>query len=234
MILSANLDNYFNDYFSVSENSPYFNVEFVDEIEQKYLKYLLGVDSFLELKNDLINGIAQSDKWKNFINGVVYEKNNKQIEYKGIIALLQGFVYYEIYKLQNSIQTSIGNYRADARNAKQVNSVNNEKDYLLRYNNSVMLYQSAINYLNDNNTKISRVVTSSMKIGDVYTITANTDYLLTNSRVRINNKDYTVSNITAVTFDITEANAITITDFAFYLYNNVEYSYLENKQQISY
>jgi len=236
MILSENIEKYFEGFFSVDEKNPYLTADFVGGIETIYLQGLLGVDSFFELKSDLINGVAQSQKWKDFINGKIYEIDNIQIDYTGIIDMLQGFVYYAIYKLQSVAQTSVGNQRLDTKNSTKTTYLQNEHDYFKRYNHSCKLYKKAIDFVYFNNDKIEKTATLIIdNFNGIYTVSSNINNILNYSRVFFNNKYYSVSNITASTFDISEVPGVIFDlNFHFYYYNNLKSKILIEKQQITY
>jgi len=236
VIISKNIEEYLGGLFAVADSNPYLRDIFINDVEEKYLKKMLGIDSFIEFKNNLVNGMPQTQKWIDFVEGKVYEVDNVQVDYQGIIDMLQGFIYYEIYKLQNSAQTSIGNQKLDGKNSYKDTYPQNEFDYLKRYNIAIDLMNDAINFLYNNNTKIEVVATSIVDNGnDTYTITSDTTHLLDYSRVNINNKFYTVSDISATNFVISEISGKTFdVNFYFRVYNELKFRQLQRKQQINY
>ena len=233
MILSKNIEDYFKGYYSI-EIDNYLTEDFVNAAEMQYLQSLLGIDSYFELKSDLTNGVPQSDKWKNFVNGVIYEIDNKQINYKGIIDMLQGFIYYEIYKLNNTSPTGVGQGRLSPENSELASYIQNEYEYFERYNKSVELSKEAQLFLSENQKSYDITATNITEVVGIYTVTCDMTNILINSRVLFD-KYYTVKTVTGTNFTFEAETGKTFDlNFTFKLYNNLSFKKFNILQQIDY
>jgi len=236
MILSENIQDYFNDFFAIATENQYLTADFVDSVERRYLQMLLGTDTFIELDNNLVNGVTTCNKWNDFINGTTYEFEGNQYIYSGIKDILQGFVYFEIYRLMNTSQSVIGNVKLQRQNSSQISYGQNESDYFERFNNSVKLTNDMVYFLLHNNIKNNKTATAiNDNLDGTYTIISDTENICKDSRIYLNSKFYNAINILPTSFDILAEQGILFDlNFYFYLYNNVIILNLARKLQIDY
>jgi len=241
MILSENLDNYFSGFYAVSENNPYFSdPKFISGLEKRFLLDFLGASAFLEFQNDIQNGLPTSEKWIDFVNGIIYEYENEQIIYEGILEMLQGFIFYKLYQISNTQQGNFENIDLKYKNALALSLSKNENENFKRWNKAVNFQKKAMEFLLIKNENSIKQTASNIadNLNDTYTITSNAQILglLNFSRVKMSdNLDYTVSNITAIDFQITaETGKIFENNFSFFLYNNLRLTSFAEKQQIRY
>ncbi len=92
----------------------------IEKYQKEILILILGNQEYYNLINDNSGLFPTSQKWIDFINGVSYVKNGKNINYEGVKEVIIAYVYYW-YKRNNDLQTGItGGLKLDLRNAKNI------------------------------------------------------------------------------------------------------------------
>lgn len=86
--------------------------------QNEFLEKVLGYQELFNLNNDNNGLFPITQKWIDFLDGVVYDKGSKKIDYKGIKEPLKNYIYY--WYLKNNQQTtgSFGGMQMKVVNAK--------------------------------------------------------------------------------------------------------------------
>ncbi len=116
--------------------------EIIEKSEKKYLRLLLGDDLYLKLIADLNNGIPQTQKYKDLMDGVTYSNGARNIIYDGLRQMLRYFCYSEYIKI-NYVDTSIGFVKQDKVNSDNIGNLFTEDNSNKAFNKGLQLYKSA-------------------------------------------------------------------------------------------
>lgn len=178
--------------------------EYITEYERKYLKMLLNVECYNDIKDT--DPLAQ--KYLDLINGVQYTNDNGDlVDFEGLKKILLRFIYAEY--VSDNFQTSIGGNVSSINENSSVLKGGNTTIIAQRYNEAIDRLYGLYEFL-DNKEELSQLVTSRSGIGTVTISVNSTEYLNVGSIVTILDYDYTVLSVVEnVSFDVDEsANTI--------------------------
>jgi hypothetical protein len=186
--------------------------EYIERIEEKQLKCLLGDTLYLLFKADSFGNDASSrDRYKELLNGLQYTDPKDDefiVDYVGLKRMLRLFIYSEYLPEQVYQNTIVGEVEGSSRNAfnTTIAKVNDTAED--RQRKGVDLYDSAQKFICDNNEKEYTPSSIIDQTGNVYLVSVSTTkYIQDGDTVSINGKDYVVSNlITDTSFEITETS----------------------------
>lgn len=89
-------------------NEAQFNATSL-QVQKSILRKLMGDHEYLLLDADLTsNGVPQTTKYINLINGVTYLYSAHNTIFQGLKEMLKGFIYYEINVNQMVVPTNAG------------------------------------------------------------------------------------------------------------------------------
>lgn len=127
---------------------------FIDAVEARVLKKLLGV----EMYNELIAGLAVEPaedielKWLALRDGDTYLYNEKTYEYVGLVELLKPYVFSEWVRETHTKFTTVGVVRTEADHTKPVNPsariVEAYNDYVAKVGSSLNVRGTLYGFLN--------------------------------------------------------------------------------------
>jgi len=222
MILSNNISNYFNGEFSYPLTKTDKLLSFIDKKEKAIITDLLGYQLAKQFFADLDDGVPQSQKWVDFVNGTEY-KNSYLINYEGIIEALQYYLLYFLLLNFEEYNSSSGRGNPYMRNFDSSATYEKEITANGHFNNMSYLYNQAGDYLEyENQNKISKTATSITDNTDgTYTVLlSNTDNLCNYQIIILDDIEYEIYDVILNTsFKINETTGITLNnDFYFYKY----------------
>jgi len=154
--LLDNTDFQTHPFLIVATETNFVNAltEQIAKRQRELLIQILGNQEYYNLENDNSGAFPITQKWIDFINGVVYTKDGNNIDYQGIKEVVKKYVYYW-YVRDNVIQaTESGgvvyneqNTYRKIQNLKMVQAYNEMVDLIGDYNNDI---PTVFNYLDDN------------------------------------------------------------------------------------
>lgn len=120
----------------------------IDEKCRLLMIDVLGSENYEDLGGLLVAGLlpdSAPDKWKLLVNGGVYTTDDVQHTWFGIKSMLAWYVYAQYVRDNVSYLSGVGEVRAEAKNAANVNST---QRYVYAWNKFVELYQGNVCSLN--------------------------------------------------------------------------------------
>lgn len=183
--------------------------EYITEYERKYLKMLLNVECY----NDIKDTDPLPQKYLDLINGVQYTNDNGDlVDFEGLKKILLRFIYAEY--VSDNFQTSIGGNVSSINENSTVLKGGNTVIIAQRYNEAIDRLCGLYEFLDDKEEFNQYIVTSTQVLG-VYTLgVSSTEYLSNGDTITLKGditgtpfeKDYVVSNVVEnISFDINEA-----------------------------
>lgn len=189
--------------------------EYITEYERKYLKMLLNVECYNDIKDT--DPLAQ--KYLDLINGVQYTNDNGDlVDFEGLKKILLRFIYSEY--VSDNFQTSIGGNVSSINENSTVLKGGNTVIVAQRYNEAVDrlcgLYEFLCEY-----EDMSQLIDNVVLVGTTYTLSvSSTKYLYNGDTITLLGVDYTVSNLVEdVSFDIESVAPIV------FMGNDIHYTY---------
>lgn len=181
------IDSDYVGYWSIS-TSTYSSDDFetfIDQYEKMGIEYIFGKKVYKDIKND-----PDQQKYIDLLDN-------------GFKEYLLGYTYFG-YIRDNFEQTNVGNVVLNAENSTGVGNAFNSSISVSRFNTGVCQFnQYTLEFLEDYG-QIDEEVISSVESGGVSTLTvSDTKYLKNGDTIEIGLDEFTVSNVTATTFDIT-------------------------------
>jgi hypothetical protein len=137
----------FSGYYSIDIASFSANETeaFINKLETKYLKKLLGNKLYDEYAAN-----QDEEKWLKLVNGTQYTDyigQTRELEPDDLKNMLLGFIYFELVKADKDKQTTTGYIRPDNQNSKPVGKTESVLNMIERFNDSVILYRKAYNFI---------------------------------------------------------------------------------------
>ena len=138
--------------------------------QKEFLLKILGYQEYYNLENDNAGLFPTTQKWIDFINGVVYNSGSYVMDYKGILEPLKLYTYY-FYQRNNFVQPgTFGGVKMEIENGY----LKLESDKMVQaWNEMVYLIgqlptnvPTAYNYLNDNDFNADMQIFT--KINDIF------------------------------------------------------------------
>jgi len=115
----------------------------VGKRQREFLIAVLGFQEYYNLENDNGGNLPITQKWVDFIDGVVYQKDNYNIDYKGIREALQRYVYFWYVRNNLTQMTEAGGVELQFENSIRKSGNQNAVD---AYNEMTSLIGSEANY----------------------------------------------------------------------------------------
>ncbi len=126
-------------------------MRYIDGKVRLFLQQTLGFDNFTALDSNVTSGVLNVgalQKWKNLVDGCTYVIDGTNYRWKGLkytegtdkTSILAHYVYCYWIKGNVSFMSGVGEIRAEAKNAINVNST---QTYVETYNEFVKMYQGA-------------------------------------------------------------------------------------------
>jgi hypothetical protein len=130
-------------------------IAFIERYEPTYLRNLFGVEMYNEFLGDLdANNVPLSP---NFLK--LYEPFAEdvtlytQLESRGVLDMLKGFIYFEFCREQINLVTPYGAVKPNSENSTIVNTVFNTM--YLKYNEALLTYKAIRDYIYLNSPKVT-------------------------------------------------------------------------------
>lgn len=145
--------NSFVGRYNISQNTQIKTdlEDFISEFEPIILEALLGAYLYNLLKADLIEGVPQTQKYIDLVNGVTYtDENDIILNYKGIKRMLIQLLFVD-WTLQSYYNSNIGNVKPIAEGATVLTEWENKRILAPISQDGVMLYRQTIKFLKDDN-----------------------------------------------------------------------------------
>ena len=172
--------------------------EYITEYERKYLKMLLNVECY----NDIKDTDPLSQKYLDLINGVQYTNDNGDlVDFEGLKKILLRFIYAEY--VSDNFQTSIGGNVSSINENSTVLKAGNTTIISQRYNEAVDRLCGLYEFLEEHKLYNPEITQANSNGTTTVVSVASTKYLYDGDTVTINDVDYVVSNVvTDVSFDV--------------------------------
>ena len=180
---------------------------YIDRFYISYLRKILGYQA----SKEIIDNDPLFDKWVDVLNGVYYYNISCDgyMQTTPLLDIIKGLIYFEFVR-DNFISTNTGLVKNTNENSTNLTGVESNYAALNRFNDAVAGVNDLLLPFFDNYQDYTVAITGFVDNGgDSYTIqTASTLYLIDGDTVKIDDTEYTVSNvITDTSFDITSTVA---------------------------
>ncbi|MEA3446454.1 MAG: hypothetical protein U9R19_17200, partial [Bacteroidota bacterium] len=156
--------------YAIPNEAPFFqdsNSTFLDDKEKYYLKKLLGITAYNELRENLL-----TIKWLDIINGLEYQIRNRTYFITGVKTMLLNFVYYEMQLNLWNLSSSSGFVIPKMENSEPENKLSVQGRIYGAYNEALRIYNSLIMYFYEHNITETLIASSVIDNGDdTYTFT---------------------------------------------------------------
>ena len=183
--------------FKISQNQ--FSKEdlrsYISEVQEEFLKKLLGAELYLEFGAELPTPTTQ--KFINLLNGVVYTYNDKVYDYTGLKRMLQYFTFYHFSNDQDVQNTIIGNVKGQSRNSENLSANATLAFSEERFNKGVDYFKDANIFIKYNNSQERTSTAITDNLDNTYTVAvSDTLYMVSGASFTLNGVDYTFGTIT--------------------------------------
>ena len=205
---------------------------YIKEIQEEYLKNLLGDQLYLELGAELPTPTTK--KLLNLLNGVVYTYDLKVYDYTGLKRMLQYLTYYYYTNDQDVQNTIIGNVAGQSRNSENLTPNSTLAFAEEKFNKAIDYFKEAqlfIQYTNSQKRTSTGVTDNS---DNTYTVAVtDTLYMVTGAAFTINGESYTFGTITentsfTFTASSTGLNFPSVSEIKYNIFTNFK-GVLQNK-----
>lgn len=204
--------NVFLSLSSAQDQTPYLDAA-ISEIQEDYLKDLMGISLYLKFAALYPNNLTQ--KFTDLLNGTTYadpqryNEYNKplQVDYIGLKKMLVHFTWWYYVTRQTGINAVAGMVKNGAIASNQFSTIEVSKNASMKYNVGIELYGQAQKFIRDANMS-SATSTTVINNGDG-TFTANFSaaikYIEVGDNINANGAAYAVTSVTStsVTFTAT-------------------------------
>lgn len=193
------------DRFNNTELESYIEIFLVE-----WLRKLLGDAVYL----DILNTTPLPQKYTDLLDGVVYFNTSEQKTRISVsfTAILRHLIYFEYVRKQSQVNTVNG--------VQEIQNENSMKGSIaqapFRFNRAITLFNKDTIAFLDQYQQVSRSIVSSVEApAGVYTIElADTLYMIDGESVSIGGVEYTATNITATTFEISSGAGLSFSGSA--------------------
>jgi len=172
---------------------------YISEVQEYYLKKLLGDELYLEFGAELPTPTTQ--KFIDLLNGVVYSEHETVYDYTGLKRMLKYFTFYSYTNDQDVQNTIVGNVKGQSRNSKNLSANATLAFSEEKFNKGVDYFKQARLFikLNDKQERTSTAVVDNLD--NTYTVNvADTKYMVTGEAFTINGVEYTFGTVTSSSF----------------------------------
>lgn len=175
---------------------------YIAEVQEEYLKKLLGDELYLEFGAQLPNPALQ--KFIDLLDGVVYLNDQGQkVDYTGLKRMLQYFTYYAYTNDQDVQNTIIGNVSGQSRNSQNLGPNSTLAFSESFYNKAIDYFRQSQEFIHSNDEQ-ERVSTNVVdNLDGSYTVSIDsTLYMVTGQPFTINGQQYDFDTVnTDISFD---------------------------------
>jgi len=134
-------DKYISQNVFTLEDLQYY----IDTVQEKILKELLGEDLYLKLLADCTDNVPATQKYIDLLDGKTYTETNAEgttvnVQYKGLKEMLRYFTFYYFIKEQPFRATISGVMAGENENGKAISAMQLNRIVVQAYNKGVDLY----------------------------------------------------------------------------------------------
>ena len=205
---------------------------YIKEIQEEYLKKLLGDELYLELGAELPTPTTK--KLLNLLNGVVYTYDLKVYDYTGLKRMLQYLTYYYYTNDQDVQNTIIGNVAGQSRNSENLTANSTLAFAEEKFNKAIDYFKEAQLFIQYNNSQKRTSTDVTDNTDNTYTVAvSNTLYMVTGAAFTINGELYKFGTITentnfTFTASSTGLNFPSVSEIKYNIFTNFK-GVLQNK-----
>ena len=205
---------------------------YIKEIQEEYLKKLLGDSLYLELGAELPTPTTK--KLLNLLNGVVYTYDLKVYDYTGLKRMLQYLTYYYYTNDQDVQNTIIGNVAGQSRNSENLTANSTLAFAEEKFNKAIDYFKEAQLFIQYNNSQKRTSTGVTDNTDNTYTVAVtDTLYMVTGASFSINGESYkfgTITENTSFTFTAssTGLNFTSVSEIKYNIFTNFK-GVLQNK-----
>ena len=205
---------------------------YIKEIQEEYLKKLLGDSLYLELGAELPTPTTK--KLLNLLNGVVYTYDLKVYDYTGLKRMLQYLTYYYYTNDQDVQNTIIGNVAGQSRNSENLTANSTLAFAEEKFNKAIDYFKEAQLFIQYNNSQKRTSTGVTDNTDNTYTVAVtDTLYMVTGAAFTINGESYkfgTITENTSFTFTAssTGLNFPSVSEIKYNIFTNFK-GVLQNK-----
>lgn len=205
---------------------------YIKEIQEEYLKKLLGDSLYLELGAELPTPTTK--KLLNLLNGVVYTYDLKVYDYTGLKRMLQYLTYYYYTNDQDVQNTIIGNVAGQSRNSENLTANSTLAFAEEKFNKAIDYFKEAQLFIQYNNSQKRTSTGVTDNSDNTYTVAVtDTLYMVTGAAFTINGELYkfgTITENTSFTFTAssTGLNFPSVSEIKYNIFTNFK-GVLQNK-----
>lgn len=175
---------------------------YIAEIQEDYLKKLLGAELYLEFGAQLPTPTLQ--KFTDLLNGVVYTDHlDKKVDYTGLKRMLKFFTFYAYTNDQDVQNTIIGNVSGQSRNSNVLGPNSTLSFSEAFYNKGIDFFKESREFIQEND-KQERTSTNVIdNLDGSYTVSVgSTLYMVAGEKFTINGAEYVFDSVNPdVSFD---------------------------------
>lgn len=130
-------------------------IAFIERYEPTYLRNLFGVEMYNEFLGDLdANNVPLSPNFRKLYDPFAEDVTlYTQLESRGVLDMLKGFIYFEFCREQINLVTPYGAVKPNSENSTIVNTVFNTM--YLKYNEALLTYKAIRDYIYLNSPKVT-------------------------------------------------------------------------------
>ena len=197
---------------------------YIKEIQEEYLKKLLGAELYLEFGAELPTPTTK--KLLNLLNGVIYTYDSKVYDYTGLKKMLQYLTYYYYTNSQDVQNTIIGNVSGQSRNTFNISSNSTLAFAEEKFNKGIDFFKQAQLFIKNNNQQERTSTGVTDNTDNTYTVAvSNTLYMVSGAAFTINGVEYTFGTIienTSFTFTAasTGLNFPSVSEIKYIIFSN--------------
>jgi rhamnogalacturonyl hydrolase YesR len=205
---------------------------YIKEIQEEYLKKLLGDSLYLELGAELPTPTTK--KLLNLLDGVVYTYDLKVYDYTGLKRMLQYLTYYYYTNDQDVQNTIIGNVAGQSRNSENLTANSTLAFAEEKFNKAIDYFKEAQLFIQYNNSQKRTSTGVTDNSDNTYTVAVtDTLYMVTGAAFTINGELYkfgTITENTSFTFTAssTGLNFTSVSEIKYNIFTNFK-GVLQNK-----
>jgi len=205
---------------------------YIKEIQEEYLKKLLGDSLYLELGAELPTPTTK--KLLNLLNGVVYTYDLKVYDYTGLKRMLQYLTYYYYTNNQDVQNTIIGNVAGQSRNSENLTANSTLAFAEEKFNKAIDYFKEAQLFIQYNNSQKRTSTGVTDNTDNTYTVAVtDTLYMVTGAAFTINGELYkfgTITENTSFTFTAssTGLNFPSVSEIKYNIFTNFK-GVIQNK-----
>jgi len=124
------------------------SLEIIHELEYNLFIDLLGAELYNEFVDDLVDGVPQTQKWLNFLNGATYTDCYGCVRnYLGVKSFLVPLVYSEFIQSSKNFNSNLGLVTPKSENSNKTSEFDIRQKVYKSHNEGVRYYDECYLFL---------------------------------------------------------------------------------------